>query len=78
MKTRLEHIKTGARIMPTITSELMTRRQVAELFQVSQLTVIRMEQDGKLQAIRLGAGSVRYRRSEVEKFISNSISATAS
>ena len=64
--------------MPTITSELMTRRQVAELFQVSQLTVIRMEQDGKLQAIRLGAGSVRYRRSEVEKFISNSISATAS
>jgi excisionase family DNA binding protein len=49
--------------------ELLTRKDVAELFQVSTITVIRLENDGKLPAIRLGAGSVRYRKSDVEKFL---------
>jgi len=49
--------------------ELLTRKDVAELFQVSTLTVIRLENDGKLPAIRLGAGSVRYRKSDVEALI---------
>lgn len=49
--------------------ELMTRKQVAELFQVSPLTVIRLEQAGKLPAVKVGAGSIRYKRTDVEKFI---------
>jgi excisionase family DNA binding protein len=53
--------------------ELLTRKDVAELFQVTTMTVFRLEQDGKLPAIRLGAGTVRYRRSDVEKFIAASL-----
>ena len=49
--------------------ELLTRKDVAELFQVSTLTIIRLENDGKLPAIRLGAGTVRYRRADVEALI---------
>ena len=53
----------------TITKELLTRKDIAELCQVSPLTVIRWEQDGKLPAIRLGAGSVRYKRADVQAFL---------
>jgi excisionase family DNA binding protein len=55
--------------MKDATNELLTRKQVAALFQVSPLTVIRMENEGKLHAIRLGAGSVRYRKTDVEAYI---------
>lgn len=53
----------------TITKELLTRKDIAELCQVSPLTVIRWEHDGKLPAIRLGAGSVRYKRADVQAFL---------
>ena len=55
--------------MNTITEELMTRGDVAKLFKVSRLTVIRMEKAGKLPALRIGAGSVRYRKADVEAFL---------
>ncbi len=55
--------------MPTITETLLTRKQVAAIFQMCPLSVIRLEASGKLPAIRLGAGSVRYRKSDVEKFL---------
>jgi excisionase family DNA binding protein len=55
--------------MPTITETLLTRKQVAAIFQMSTLSVIRLEASGKLPAIRLGAGSVRYRKSDVETFL---------
>ena len=57
--------------MSTITEELLTRKDVAKLFQVSTLTVIRLEAAGKLPAVRLGAGTVRYRKSDIERFIAN-------
>jgi excisionase family DNA binding protein len=57
--------------MTTITEELLTRADLMKLFQVSQPTIIRLEASGKLQAIRLGAGSVRYRKSDIERFIAN-------
>ena len=61
--------------MPTIQEEvLLTRKDVMQLFQVSQPTVIRLEQAGKLKAIRLGSGSVRYRRDDVIEFIKASMS----
>ena len=53
----------------TINKELFTRKDIAELCQVSPLTVIRWEQSGKLPAMRLGAGSVRYKRADVENFL---------
>jgi excisionase family DNA binding protein len=70
---RTEKLKKGIQNMPTVTTELLTRKQVASLFQISVLSVIRMEQDGKLPAVRLGAGTVRYKRSTVEKFINDAL-----
>jgi predicted DNA-binding transcriptional regulator AlpA len=59
--------------MPTVTKELLTRKQIAGLFQISTQTIIRWENVGKLPALRLGAGSVRYLRSDVEKLIQDSV-----
>jgi excisionase family DNA binding protein len=55
--------------MQKVNSDFLTRRQVAAIFQVSQPTVIRWELAGRFPAVRLGAGSVRYRRADVEAFI---------
>jgi excisionase family DNA binding protein len=68
---RAEKIHKGIENMPTITESLLTRKQVAAIFQVSPPTIIRLENERKLPAVRLGAGSVRYRREDVEKFISD-------
>lgn len=70
---RSEKLFHGITAMPTITDELLTRQDVARLFKVSPLTVIRLEAAGKLPAVRIGAGSVRYRKSDVEKLIQDSI-----
>jgi excisionase family DNA binding protein len=51
--------------------ELLTRRDLCELFQVSLSTVIRWERSGKLPVVRLGAGLPRYRRSEVDNLIAS-------
>ena len=64
--------------MPTVTDALLTRKQIAALFQISTQTVIRLEASGALPAVRLGAGSVRYQRSAVEKLIQDSITAGSS
>lgn len=66
---RNEKLHHGITAMPTITDELLTRADVARLFKVSPLTVIRLEAAGKLPALRIGAGSVRYLRSDVARFI---------
>jgi len=57
--------------MTTTNTEFFTRKQIAELFQIAIPTVLRWEKAGKLKALRLGSGSVRYRVSDVEAFISN-------
>lgn len=44
----------------------VTRQQVAEIFQVSLLTVKRWGEDGTLPAYRIGGSSVRYKRVDVE------------
>jgi len=59
--------------MTTIAKELLTRKDVAALCQVSPLTIIRWEASGRLPAIRLGAGTVRYRKSDVEALIASSL-----
>ena len=45
--------------------ELMTRNEVATLLRVHWRTVRRWEHAGRLPAIRIGAMSVRYRKSDV-------------
>jgi excisionase family DNA binding protein len=69
---RQEKLYLGAKAMPQVTEQLMTRKDVAKLFQVSPLTIIRLETAGKLPAVKLGAGSIRYRRIDVERFIAES------
>jgi excisionase family DNA binding protein len=62
---RSYNVHAGIAAMPTVTNELMTRKQVAALLQVHANSVIRWENAGRLQALRLGPFCVRYRRSDV-------------
>ena len=48
-----------------MTGERMTRKQVAAFLQVSEVSVYRWTQDGRLPAYRFGR-SVRYKRADVE------------
>ncbi len=75
MRNEKAHI--GAKNMPTVTNELMTRKQVAKLLSVSTQSVIRWEIAGKLPVVRLGAASVRYKRSDVEQLIQDSLTTKA-
>ena len=50
-------------------NEFMTRRQIAQLFQISMPTVMRWEKSGRLQPVKLGQGSIRHRRSDVGAFV---------
>jgi excisionase family DNA binding protein len=68
---RTEHIMTAIR--NTITNELLTRRDVANLFRCSIMSIIRLEAAGKLPAVRISAGSVRYRRTDVQSYIESCI-----
>lgn len=70
---RQEKLYEGKKNMTTVTDELLTRKDVSRIFKVSILSVIRWEAAGRLPAIRLGAGTVRYQRSAVEKLIQDSI-----
>jgi excisionase family DNA binding protein len=74
---RLEKAHVGIAAMPTVTNELMTRKQVAALLQVHSNTVTRYEIAGRLRALRLGPFSVRYRRSDVLQLIQDSITTKA-
>ena len=51
--------------MQDIKNELLSRADLMKWFQVSQPTVIRLEQAGKLTPVRIGR-SVRFKRAEVE------------
>lgn len=70
---RNEKIHHGIATMPAIADELLTRADVARICKCSALTVIRLEQAGKLETLRLGAGSVRIRRSELERFLNEAV-----
>lgn len=50
--------------------ELLSIREVAELFGVHQQTLRRWDEQGKLKAIRVGEfGHRKYQRSEIEALI---------
>jgi excisionase family DNA binding protein len=71
---RSEKLFHGAQNMTTVTTDLLTRADVAKLFGVSVLSVIRMQAAGKLPAVRLGAATIRYKRSDVLAYIESCIS----
>ena len=48
---------------------LMTPQQVAEHLGYDVHTIYRLKRERKLQGINLGENSVRFRQSEVERFI---------
>jgi excisionase family DNA binding protein len=49
--------------------ELMTTRQVADLFHVDPKTVTRWAKSGKLTSIRTLGGHRRFRRAEISKLL---------
>ena len=49
--------------------EMLTKRDVAELLQVSPRHVQRLIADRKLQAFRLGHKTVRIKREEVDRYL---------
>jgi len=60
--------------MTTPTDEqLMTPRQVSRLLQISERTLLDWNRTGRLKAIKIGPsgrnGSVRYRPSDIARFI---------
>ena len=48
---------------------LLTRKEVAKLLQVSPMTVIRLEKQGKLPRIQMSGIGVRYKPSTIRAFI---------
>lgn len=52
-----------------MTENLVTRQELAEQFKVTVPTIRRWEKQGKLLPVRLSAGVVRYRLSQVEQFL---------
>jgi excisionase family DNA binding protein len=49
--------------------ELLTKREVAELLRVSEVTVARWLKQGRLPAYRVGPRAVRVRREDVERLL---------
>lgn len=54
-----------------MTGALLTARRVAELLDVSAETVLRWTRDGKLPAIRLPSGAIRYREDELDAWLAS-------
>ena len=52
-----------------MTDRLLTAREVGEVLGVSTETVLRWVRQGKLPAIRLPGGAIRFREQEVEAWL---------
>ena len=48
---------------------LLTRKEVAKLLQVSPMTIIRLEKQGRLPRIQMSGIGVRYKPSTIRAFI---------
>lgn len=58
--------------------ELLTDKQVAAIFQVNRATVSKWARDGFLPAVKVGKGTTRYRRDDVERLMVTEPKAAAS
>ena len=52
-----------------MTGPLLTARQVGELLGYSPGTVLRWTRQGKLPALKLPGGAIRYREDELERWL---------
>jgi excisionase family DNA binding protein len=52
-----------------VTAKLLTARQVADLLGVSAETVLRWARNGKLPAIRLPGGAIRFRADDLDGWL---------
>jgi excisionase family DNA binding protein len=52
-----------------VSERLLTTRQVAERFGVVSETILRWVRCGRLPAIRISAGAIRFRESEIEAWL---------
>jgi len=55
---------------------LLTARQVAELLGVSAETVLRWTRRGDLPALRLPGGAIRYRETDLDKWLATCTTTT--
>jgi len=69
MRTR--NLKTGAQNMldTDLEQELFSIREVAKMFSVSKMTVIRWIKSGDLPIVRIGLGHPRVEREAINKMI---------
>jgi excisionase family DNA binding protein len=57
-------------VMSVMTKQLLTAKALSEMLSLSKRTVFRLNSSGRIPApVRIG-GSVRWRQSDIEKFIS--------
>ncbi len=54
-----------------MTEKFVTRKELADAFTCTVATIRRWEKLGRLKPVRLGASTVRYARTDVEKFLAN-------
>jgi excisionase family DNA binding protein len=58
----------GKENMTTVSDELLTRKDLAHIFRVTEQTIVLWEKRRMFPALRLGT-RVRYRRQDVDRFI---------
>jgi excisionase family DNA binding protein len=64
-------------MIQNIMSELVTRKEVADLVRVSTKTVQRAERRGELIPVKFNSRLVRYHRSDVDAWIAKAQAGTA-
>lgn len=52
--------------------EVLTVKQVAEYFQVTEKTIYKLSQSGELPGFKIG-GSWRFKKSDIEKWIEDNV-----
>lgn len=56
-------------------TELLTADEVAHLLKIHRKTPYAWAREGRLPVVRLGPGSVRFRREDVEAFVADNLDA---
>ena len=49
--------------------ELLTTKEVADLFRVSTMTIYRMVEHDEIPVVRIGTGTFRYRRTDIDEIL---------
>jgi predicted DNA-binding transcriptional regulator AlpA len=70
-----EKFVTGVFAMKQNEQAFFSRAELAELFRVTQQSIIRWEKAGLLTSVHLCSGAVRYSRQEVDAFIARQTAA---